>query len=190
VERRAAARGRAGGGGSIQASSQVFARVGAAVAALLGAAGIAVTITLTADSYRTVVGGAALAAVLVLAVAVAVPMTSVFPWPLVILAGLYAWTLGGGPVDQWAPVYAGAFLAVAELAYWSAELRGRAQDPEQLTERRIALIAVLALLSVGCGGLVLAATSLDIGRGIAVDLLGVAAAVGALAMVASLARRE
>ena len=125
---------------------------------------------------------------LLLAVALAVPATSLFPWPLVLLAALYAWTLGGGLVDQWSPVYAGAFLAVAELAYWSAELRGRAQDPEQLTERRVALIAVLALLAVGCGGLVLAATSLDIGSGVAVDLLGVAAAVAALVVVARLAR--
>jgi hypothetical protein len=117
-----------------------------------------------------------------------VPSTSLFPWPLVILAALYAWTLGGGPVDQWAPVYAGAFLAVAELAYWSAELRGRAQDGERLTERRVTLIAVLALLGVGSGGLVLAATSLDIGSGIALDLLGVTAAVAALVLLARLAR--
>ena len=115
-------------------------------------------------------------------------MPSLFPWPLVVLAGLYAWTLGGGEIDQWAPLYAGAFLAVAELAYWSVELRGRAQDAERLTERRAALIATLALLAVGAGGLVLAATSLDIGSGIAIDLLGVAAAVGALVVVARLAR--
>ena len=143
---------------------------------------------MTADSFRVVVGVGALAAVLLLAVALAVPVTWLFPWPLVILAALYAWTLGSGEVDQWSPLYAGAFLAVAELAYWSAELRGRAQDRERLTERRVALIAVLALLGVGSGGLVLAATSLDIGSGIAVDLLGVAAAVAALVVVARLAR--
>jgi hypothetical protein len=123
-----------------------------------------------------------------LAVALAVPMPSLFPWPLVVLAGLYVWTLGGGEVDQWVPLYAGAFLAVAELAYWSVELRGRAQDAERLSERRAALIATLSLLAVGAGGLVLAATSLDIGSGIAIDLLGVAAAVGALVVVARLAR--
>ena len=47
---------------------------------------------------------------------------------------------------------------------------------------------MLALLGVGAAGLVLAATSVDIGSGIAVDLLGVAAAVGALVVVARLAR--
>jgi hypothetical protein len=135
-----------------------------------------------------VVGVLALAAVVLLAVSLAAPLPSLFPWPLVILAALYAWTLGSGEIDQWAPLYAGAFLAVAELAYWSVELRGRAQDSERLTERRAALIAVLSLLGVTAGSLVLAATSLEIGSGIALDLVGVAAAVGALVVVARLAR--
>src|SRR5262249_46495523 len=114
-----APRRRIGGGGSIQASSQVFARLGAALAAVLGAAGIGATLTLTADSYRSVVGALAVGAVVLLALGVAWPLPSLLPWPLVVLGGVYAWTLGGGAVDQWAPVYAGAFLVVAELAYWS-----------------------------------------------------------------------
>jgi hypothetical protein len=105
-----------------------------------------------------------------------------------LLAGVYAWKLGGGRVDQWSPVYAGGLLAVAELAYWSVQLRGRAQDAEKLTERRVGLIATLAFVAVAAGGFVLAATSLQIGSGVARDLLGVGAAVGALAIVAALAR--
>jgi hypothetical protein len=155
---------------------------------VLGAAGIGGAITLSADSYRSVVGIGALIAVVLLAVGLAFSLTSVFPWPLVILAALYAWTLGGGEVDQWSPFYAGAFLAVAELAYWSVELRGRASDKERLNERRAGLIVVLALIGVVAGGFVLAATSLDIGSGIAIDLIGAAAAVGALVVVARLAR--
>ncbi len=107
-----------------------------------------------------------------------------------ILAGAYTWKLGGGSVDQWAPVYAGGLLAVAELAYWSVELRGRAEDAESLTERRAALIATLGLIAVAAGGLVLAATSLSVGAGLATDLLGVAAAVVALVIVAALARQR
>jgi hypothetical protein len=125
--------------------------------------------------------------VVLLAFGLTFALTSVFPWPLVILAALYAWTLGGGEIDQWAPFYAGAFLAVAELAYWSVELRGRAHDKERLNERRAGLIVVLALIGVVAGGFVLAATSLDVGSGIGLDLVGVAAAVGALVVVARLA---
>jgi hypothetical protein len=184
-----AARGSARGGGSIQTTSQVFARVVAAVSALVVAAGIGIAVTLTADSYRAVVGVVALAAVVLLSVALALPSPSLFPWPLVALAGVYTCTLGSGEIDQWAPMYAGAFVAVAELSYWSVELRGRAQDSERLTERRAALIVVLSLLGVTAGGLVLAATSIDVGSGILLDLVGAAAAVGALFVVARLARQ-
>lgn len=155
---------------------------------MLGAAGIGAALVLTADSYRLGVGAVVLAAVLLLGLAVAWPFPSLIPWPLVVLGGVYAWTLGGGSIDQWAPVYAGGLLAVAELAYWSVEVRGRAQDAERLTERRASLIATLALVAVAAGGLVLAATALRIGGGVATDLLGVAAAVAALAVVAALAR--
>jgi hypothetical protein len=155
---------------------------------VLGAAGIGAALVLTADSHRSMVGALAFAAVLLLGFGVVRPFPSLIPWPLVALAGIYAWTLGGGSVDQWATVYAGGLLAVAELAYWSVELRGRAQDAGRLTERRAGLIATLALVAVVAGGLVLAATSLRIGSGIATDLVGVAAAVAALAVVAALAR--
>jgi hypothetical protein len=145
-------------------------------------------LALSVDSYRLPALALALAAVLLLAVALAWPLPSLLPWPLVLLAGLYAWKLGGGSVDAWAPVYAGGLLAVAELAYWSLQLRGRAHDAERLTERRVALIASLAFAAVAAGGFVLAATSVQIGSGVALDLVGVAAAVGALAVVAALAR--
>lgn len=145
---------------------------------------------LTAGSYRLVAGAFALGAVLLLALALAWPLPSLLPWPLVVLAGLYAWKLGGGSVDEWAPVYAGGFLAVAELAYWSVQARGRARDVEKLTERRIALIAALSLAAVAVGGVVLAATSLQVGSGVAVDLLGAGAAVGVLAVVAAVARPQ
>ena len=143
---------------------------------------------LTASADRLELGGVAAAAVVLLALGLAWPLPSLLPWPLVVLAGAYAWKLGDGSLDPWAPVYAGALLTVAELAYWSIELRGRAHEAERLTERRAALIAVLALLAISAGGLVLAATSVDLGSGVAIDLLGVAAAVGALAVVAALAR--
>jgi hypothetical protein len=188
VERRDAARGGARGGGTIQAASEIRTRVAVALASVALAAGIGAALVLTAGSYRLAVLGIVSGAVLLLCVALALPFPSLVPWPLVALAGAYALRLGGGDVDQSAPIYAGGLLAVAELAYWSVELRGRAHDAERLTERRATLIAALTLLSVAAGGLVLAATSIEIGSGIAIDLLGVAAAVGSLAVVAALAR--
>jgi hypothetical protein len=177
------------GGDGIQAASQVRARLGAAVASILLAAAIGAGIALSAGEHRLAIVGIATGAVVVLAAALARPFPSLLPWPLVALAAAYAWKLAGGPLDQWSPVYAGGFVAVAELAYWSVELRGRAHDTARLIDRRAALIAAISLVGVAAGGLVLAATAVGIGSGVATDVLGVAAAIGALAVVASLARR-
>jgi hypothetical protein len=159
-------------------------------ASLLGAAAIGGALTISADSYRPVFAVLAVGALVLLALALVRPFTSLIPWPLVILAAAYAWKLGDGEVDPWAPVYAAGVLSVAELAYWSTELRGRAHDAERLTERRAGLIATLALIAVIAGALVFAATSLRIGTGVALDVVGVVAAVGAVAVVAALARTE
>jgi hypothetical protein len=147
-------------------------------------------VVLSADAHRRVVAGIATFAVLVLAAALARALPSLLPWALVALGAAYAVSAGGGAVDQWAPVYGGALLAIAELGYWSLELRGRTEDAERLTERRAALIGVLALGSVFAGGVVLAATSVPIGTGVLTDLAGVVGAIAALAVVASFARSK
>jgi hypothetical protein len=155
---------------------------------VLGAAGLGAAVALNADAHRLGLALAGAAAVLLLAVGLAAALPSLIPWPLVLLAAEYAWSLGGGEVDQLSPLVAGALLVIAELSYWSLELRSRTQDADRLTERRAGLIAALAIASVALGGLVLAATSVRLGTGIAADLVGVAAAVAALAVVATLAR--
>jgi hypothetical protein len=188
VERGDAARGGARGGGSIQAASQVRARVGAAVASLLVAAGVDAAVALSADEHRLALAGIGGLALLLLAAALGLAWPSLVPWPIVVLAGAYAWELGDGGLDQWAPLYAGALLAIAELTYWSLELRGRSHDAERLNERRAALIAVLALLAVLAGALVLSAAAVRIGSGLGTDVAGVAAAVAGLAVVAAVAR--
>jgi hypothetical protein len=155
---------------------------------LVGAAGLAAAIALTADAHRLALALIGAAAVLLLAVSLAASLPSFIPWPLVLLAAEYAWSLGGGGIDPLAPLVAGALLVIAELSYWSLELRSRTHDADRLTERRAGLIAALGIGSVALGGLVLAATSVRVGTGIATDLVGVAAAVAALAVVATLAR--
>jgi hypothetical protein len=155
---------------------------------VLGAAGLAAVIALPADVHRLELGLLGAAAVLLLALSLAAALPALIPWPLVLLAAEYTWSLGGGGIDQLSPLVAGGLLVIAELSYWSLELRGRTQDAERLTERRAGLIAALGIGSVALGGLVLAATSVRLASGIAADLVGVAAAVAALAVVATLAR--
>ena len=144
---------------------------------------------LQADAHRRPLLAGTGVAVVLLALALASGSSSLVPWPLVLLGGAYVLSLGDGPVDQWAPVYAGALLATAELAYWSLELRGHAADVEQLTERRGGLIAALAIGATAVGGLVLAATALRLGSGIVLDSAGVVAAVVAVFVIAAAATR-
>ncbi len=123
---------------------------------MLGAAAVGGIVALTASAHglELAVIGAIATALLALSVAFALP--SFIPWPLVLLAGEYAWSLGGGEIDQWSPLVAGALVVVAELAYWSLELRSRTQDAERLTERRAGLIAAIGIGAVALGGFVLA----------------------------------
>jgi hypothetical protein len=157
---------------------------------VLAAAGTGASIVLRADERHLTLLSACGFAVALLVVALALGSTSLLPWPIAVLGGAYVLSLADGPVDQWAPVYAGALLAVAELAYWSLELRGRAADVEQLTERRAGLIVGLAIGATAVAGLVLAATALSVGSGLAVDLAGVVAAVAAAFVIAAAAARH
>jgi hypothetical protein len=155
---------------------------------VLGTAALAATIALSADVHQLELELLGAAAALLLTLSLAAAFPALIPWPLVLLAAEYTWSLGGGGIDQLSPLVAGVLLVIAELSYWSLELRGRTQDAERLTERRVGLIAALGIGSVALGGLVLAATSVQLATGIAGDLVGVAAAVAALAVVATLAR--
>jgi hypothetical protein len=154
------------------------------------AAGTAAAIVLRADTHRVPLLVACGGAAVLLGFALGIGATSLVPWPLVLLGGAYVLSLADGPVDQWAPVYAGALVAMAELAYWSLELRGRAADVEQLTERRAGLIVALGVGATAVGGVVLAATAVRLGTGIALDAAGALAAVAAVFVIAGAAARR
>ena len=78
---------------------------------------------------------------------------------------------------------------MAELAYWSLELRGAGRGrgghlPAPGGAARDLVVGVVAI-----GAVLLAVVEAVAAGGIAVDILGAAAAVGALALVALAARR-
>ena len=152
------------------------------------AAGVAVALIVQEDHYFWPVVGIVSGAVALLALTLAFAVAALIPWPLVGLGAAYVLHLGDGPIDQWAPVYGGAFLAIAEAAYWSLELRGRAQDVDRLTERRAVRIIGLAMGGVALGGLALAATAIDLGSGVLLDVAGVVGAIAAITVLAVVAR--
>jgi hypothetical protein len=126
-----------------------------------------------------------LAAGLVLRLPVTVPVA------IAALGAEYVAILGfeADAIDTRAPLVAGALLAVAELAYWSLELRGPVVDEAGTYLRRLALIATLVVSVVGIGAIMLTLVEVVAAGGIAVDILGAAAAFGALGLLALAARR-
>ena len=131
--------------------------------------------------------------VLFLAVSVWRGWPSGVAWTLALLAGEYALalTLGDGDeqVDAAAPFYAGGLLLLAELAYWSIELRAPGREDAGLIVRRLAALGALVLTSVALGTFVVAATAVSLSAGLLLDVIGAAAAVATLAFLARLARR-
>ena len=118
--------------------------------------------------------------------------TSGVAWTLALLAAEYALALSVGDdrsVDAAAPIYAAGLLLLAELSYWSIELRIGGREDAALMLRRLGALAALAVVSVALGTVVIAATAVSLRTGLLWDALGAAAAVATLAIVARLARR-
>jgi hypothetical protein len=134
---------------------------------------------LTATAVVLVVAGLAVGVALAVPVAVA------------LLGTAYLALLGfeGDALDVRAPLVAAALLAVAELGYWSLELRGAVVDEPGAYLRRLALLAA-ELAGVTTAGVVLLAIVQGVETGgPAIDVLGAAAAIGALALLALASRR-
>ena len=128
--------------------------------------------------------------VLALGVGLAARWGAALAFGLGLLGAEQAVWLARGPdaLDPWTPLYAGAFLLVAELAWWSLEQRVPAWADRGIALRR--LVTVLFACAGGCvmAALVVMAAGLPIHGGFGLELAGVLAATGALAVVAAVAR--
>lgn len=159
------------------------------LATLLGAA-----TAVEAERAPTLPGTLAAAAVLLLAAALVGGWTALLPWALVLLGTAYVVSLelrsDDSTIDAAAPLVGAGLLALAELAYWSLELRGPGREERRLLARRGAALVGLALLSLLLGTLVVTLTAVPLGGGAAWDAVGAAAAAAALALILRLARRD
>jgi hypothetical protein len=132
-----------------------------------------------------------IAALALLAVGLVLSIPVTVPAAVALLGAEYVAILGfeADTLDTRAPLVAGALLAVAELAYWSLELRVPVVDEAGTYLRRIALLATLLLGVVGLGAVVLTLVEVVEAGGVAVDIAGAGAALGAVALLAVAARR-
>ena len=160
---------------------------------MLGAAGVGAWLALAADAdvLARANGTAAACATLALALGLAFRFALAIPVAVTLLGAEYVSLLGfeGEALDLRAPLVAGALYAVAELGYWSLELRGLVADEAGTYLRRLALLAGLVVTTLGLGVGLLSLVEAVSAGGPAVDVLGAIAAVGALALVALASRR-
>jgi hypothetical protein len=86
------------------------------------------------------------------------------------------------------PVYAAGFLLAAELAWWSIEPRVPAWSELEVLGRRLLAIATCCVGGALLAALVVLAAGAPLHGGFALELVGVAAAVTAIVVVAAVAR--
>ena len=96
---------------------------------------------------------------------------------------------GSDSVDPWTPVYAAGLLLAAELAWWSIEQRVPAWSQPGVVLRRLLVIVALCAAGAALAALIVVAAGSPLEGGVGLELVGVAAAVAAVAVVAALARR-
>jgi hypothetical protein len=119
-------------------------------------------------------------------------------WPapvalaLVVLVGEYAAALvarESDAVDSGAPVFGAGLLLLAELAYWSLDLRRAGREEGRAVVRRLTALAAAAGGSLLLAAFVVGVTAVPAGGGLLWDALGIAAVIATLAILARLARR-
>jgi hypothetical protein len=130
-------------------------------------------------------------AVTLLGIGLAVRSGPALGWGLAALGGEYTvlFAAQGPALDELAPLYAGAFVLVAELAFWSIERRVPAWTDAGLAELRLANLAAVTAGAMALAGVVLVIAAASGGGGVVLEAIGVAAVIGALALLAVLVRR-
>jgi hypothetical protein len=123
-----------------------------------------------------------------LAVALLGRWPDVVPWAIALLGGQYAASLllRDAGIDAFAPLYAALLLVTAELAYWGLEVKPTLGG----VARRLVGLVGLAVGAAAVGALLLGFSEGGDDRGFALQLVGLAAAAGVLALMTGLAWRS
>jgi hypothetical protein len=132
------------------------------------------------------VGGAG---VFLLVVGLALGRSAAVPWAIAGLGVAYAATLEGDELDSRVPLYAAGLLITAELAYWSLRLRRAARDEPGMGLRRVIGLLVATAVALVAGTMLVAVAQVPLRGGLAVEAIGIVAAIGAISTLLLAARR-
>ena len=128
-------------------------------------------------------------ALVVLAIGLVLRWPVAIPWSILFAGSGYLVVRAGAPrVDGWAAVIGVLLLAAAELAAWSIAHDARIHVERALLNRRIATLGALLCAALLVDFLLLGTSGLQGSAGVLLSAVGVAAAVGAVAVVLRLAR--
>jgi hypothetical protein len=158
------------------------------VASVGSAAALTLWAVLAAEAGSELVAVPGIFGSALLAVALVGRWPDVLPWGIALLGGQYAASLllRDAGIDASAPLYAAALLVTAELAYWALEVKPALGG----VARRLAPLAGLALGAAAVGALLLGFSEGGEERGFGLQLVGLTAAVGVLALLTWLAWRS
>jgi hypothetical protein len=146
---------------------------------------LGVTTALDTEAKAPVLSGA-VAAILLLSLALAAARSSPIPFAVLLLGAIYAIPDGERAIA--APIYGGALLLTAELAYWSLDERVHQRvQPGTFTPRLLGILAV-SVGAIPLSALTLIAAEADVPRSPATTAAGAAAVVACFALLARLAR--
>jgi hypothetical protein len=132
------------------------------------------------------VGGAG---VFLLVVGLALGRSAAVPWAIAGLGVAYAAALEGDELDGRVPLYAAGLLITAELAYWSLRLRRAARDEPGMGLRRVIGLLVATAVALVAGTMLVAVAQVPLRGGLAVEAIGIVAAIGAISTLLLAARR-
>lgn len=135
----------------------------------------------------------AIMAVLLLTFGLAVRWPGALGLGLAALGAEYAvlFVAEGGALDRFTPVYAAGFMLVAELAFWSIESRIPAWSEAAVAEWRLARLAGACIGAGVMAALALVAAAAATGTGgLALESLGVVAAIASLVLLTVLVHRK
>jgi hypothetical protein len=150
---------------------------------------VAAYTTLRGGTLASVGGAIAAAGALGIAVAVTLRAPFLLPWALGVAAGGYL--LGverRSTADGWSAVVGAALLLAAELAFWSIDDDRRLRADRGLALRRSLGLAALVVLAALVGFVLVGTAAVATSAGLLATMVGVGAAVAALALLLRLVR--
>ena len=131
-------------------------------------------------------------AAVVLLAAIVNEWSPLVPIAVAAAGGIYAveLALDDAPIDLAAPAIAVGLFLTAELAYWSLDESERIPGDPGDGLRRAAVVGLLGVAAFVVSSALLVLADGIRARGLALDIVGAAAAVAALAAIALLAREK